>query len=525
MPDSTDASCQSSVEPGFRSILSPGSSAGAQAEPRTAPPFFHDLNLDQVVNAITAAWKDYDLSPFFFARPDGLDAILYRQAVMRELEEQDLRDIIGSFSERMRTMRQYLGLAEKRYYRYEKQRWFLDAAETYVLGLERLGLDLSRRELKSTGLRRFCRYLTDHLASPPFRRLSETVKRIKSDLSAITYGLLIKGNSVTVRPLTGEPDYSEAVERTFEKFRRRAASDYRAKFTDSAGLNHVEAEVLERVARLHPETFQALESFSVEQVEYQDPTILRFDREIQFYFAYLGYFQRFRQAGLSFCYPELSASSKEIDVRGGFDLALADRLLRENKPVIPNDFFFRGPERIFVVSGPNQGGKTTFARMFGQLHYLASLGCPVPASRARLFLFDRMYTHFERQEDVENLRGKLLDDLVRIKEIVEQATPASIVIINEIFLSTTLKDAVSLSKQVMARLSALDLLGVCVTFLTELTSFDRKTVSLVGGVDPQDPTIRTFRLERRPANGLAYARALAEKRRLTYGQLKERIRA
>jgi len=506
----------------FHSILFTTTEDSAKEEMLEAPAFFVDLNLDQIIDTITAGKQEYDLKPFYHAPLRDTDAITYRHEVMCDFEARTLFESIKVFAHRMRAMREHLTQAGKRYYKYQKESWFLDAVETYCDAVSCLADDLSRADLESRGFLAFREYLADYISSGCFQALLAETKKLKADLATVRYCLLIKGNAVKVRRYELEVDYSADVESTFEKFKQGVVKDYTVKLTSWPDMNHVEAQVLDLVARLYPDIFLSLDDYCDRTAGYLDETIAVFDRQVQFYVAYLEYIALFKRAGLRLCYPHMVAQVKEVYDYEGYDLALARKLIIEKSPIVCNDFHLQEEKRIIVVSGPNQGGKTTFARTFGQLHYMASLGCPVPGREAQLYLFDRLFTHFEQAENLQNLRGKLKDELVRIHAILSQATSHSIIIMNEILTSTTLQDAISLSKKVIERIIELDLLCVCVTFLDELASMSEKTVSMVSTVVPENPTLRTYRLVRRPPDGLSYAISIAEKYRLTYHQLKER---
>lgn len=487
------------------------------------PKYFSDLNLDQIINNITLGKQEYNLKPFFFKPLNDLDAILYRQEIMKDLENPNLFSIVKEFCDNMRTIRNKLDEMNKLNYELQKDSYFLDIVEFYCNSVENFVWNLMDIKINSNGFKKFLKYCSDYIKSEEFAILKIDFVELKENLLKVKYCMSIKGNSVKVKKYENEKDYNSEIEEVFKKFMQDPKKDYKYKFKSSLHMNHVEGKILDIVSNLYPDIFEAIKGYRIKNIDFQDIKIKEFDREVQFYMCYLEYIKRFKKINLNFCYPEVCNENKEIFIKDGFDLSLGEKLIDQDKHVVCNDFYLKNNERIFVISGPNQGGKTTFARMFGQLHYLSAIGYPIPGGCGKIFLFDNIYTHFEREEDIKTLNGKLQDDLIRIHDTLSEATPKSIIIMNEIFSSTTLHDAIFLGKEIMRKIIKLDSLCVFVTFAYELANIDNKVVSMVSTVTQENNNSRTFKIIRKDSDGLAYAISLVEKYGLTYKSLRERI--
>jgi len=120
-----------------------------------APACFIDLNLDQVVNAITKDSPEYDLKPFFYSPLSDVDTIQYRHEIMQDLENAILLKHIKSFAQKMSEVRRNLALIDKLTFHYHKDGWLLETVDVYCDAAISLAHDLARVDLKSRGFLAF----------------------------------------------------------------------------------------------------------------------------------------------------------------------------------------------------------------------------------------------------------------------------------------------------------------------------------------------------------------------------------
>ena len=163
------------------------------------PAFFADLNLDQVVDAITARKKEYNLKPLFYTPLRDAETIRYRHEVMRDMEDATLMAHVQAFAEKMIRVRRYLALVEKLDFHYHQSGWFLEAGLVYCDTVTELARDLSQANLQSRGFLAFREYVTHYVQSEEFQSLLEEAHKVRDGLSDVKYCVIIQVGMFKVR--------------------------------------------------------------------------------------------------------------------------------------------------------------------------------------------------------------------------------------------------------------------------------------------------------------------------------------
>jgi DNA mismatch repair ATPase MutS len=184
--------------------------------------------------------------------------------------------------------------------------------------------------------------------------------------------------------------------------------------------------------------------------------------ELAFYIGCLNLHEKFSGKGLPVCIPHPVEADKRTHVfMGLYDACLA---LTLEGGVVGNDVQADGKD-LFIITGANQGGKSTFLRSIGLAQLMMQCGMYVAAERFRANICHGVFTHCRREEDASMKSGKFDEELSRMSGIVDHISRSSLVLFNESFSATNEREGSQIARQIVAAL--LDR-GIKVLFVTHM---------------------------------------------------------
>ncbi len=203
---------------------------------------------------------------------------------------------------------------------------------------------------------------------------------------------------------------------------------------------------------------------------------------LDFYAGFSEYFAQLKKMKFEICRPSLFGKrEKKLSVKNARNPLLIDkrRIIPNKSPrtsfitkaedlskkVVPNDINYNSEKNMFVITGPNNGGKSTYVKTVGLIHLLSQKGLPVTAQSAEVSFVDGIYTHFVAPDDITQGDGRYRNELKRMKEIIEKATPYSLVILDEPCGGTSYEEG---CRQSLVLLDGFHRLGVAVYFTTHM---------------------------------------------------------
>ena len=197
--------------------------------------------------------------------------------------------------------------------------------------------------------------------------------------------------------------------------------------------------------------------------------------ELAFYVGCLNLADNLRALGMPICFPGLlSTDSKDRSWRGLYDVSLA---LTKNAAVVGNDLD-ANDKRLYVITGANQGGKSTFLRSMGQVQLMAQCGMFVGADSFSAPIRRGVFSHFKKEEDTAMRSGKLEEELARMSEAADHLEGGALMLFNESFAATNEREGSEICRQITKALIENDVEVFSVTHLyTYAVAFlgDRQT--------------------------------------------------
>ena len=420
--------------------------------------------------------------------------------------------------------------------------------EIYINCITEIHFALGDTPVKSEGLRRMKDYVASIYNESGFEYLSADIKALlteTSEIRSITVGVnldsMLRPVEVGIMSVNHKSFNHTGILDKFIGFLPQIGAMLDGRSVDSltkihSGGGTAEDDPLMKnlcgtMTNMLGSTVKHLNSTLSRYVNISGYSLTRFIPEFLFYIRWADFCAKIMNAGMPMTRPViLDSECKSMRSRGIYNLKLAiNKLKGQQIDIVGNDFEFSRDHGIYIMTGPNRGGKTTFTQVIGVIFLLAQHGIYVPAESLSLSPCDNILTHFPADENKTVNLGRLGEESKRISEIFAAATDKSLLLFNESLSTTSFTEGLYIAKDVVRALRCLGARTVFNTHMHELAAGldemnavkgDLRVASLITGIHEGQ---RSYKVSIAPPEGVSYARDIAEKYGVSFEQLHRAI--
>jgi DNA mismatch repair protein MutS len=437
-----------------------------------------DLNLDFIINEMIVDKKERDIIKNYTSRLclDGA-AINYRLDILDDImTNESIVDCLEDLSTHTVRLKYYMGNPGKTdAMPLQESVWRLRELEEYLYCMEFCHKTLADIPLKSEGLTQFRNFIE---FSRPAEDYVELKKELPHFLSRINK---IKSVTVAINLNEGLIPFEAAIVEVnpchyeHSSFFGKMAAGPGGK--SSMGPIHTTRDtaysgdptmlpLFKDLSHILGKSVNPLKNRLRKYGISNTFKLLKHLDELLFYRGAVRLIKKVQGKGFPMVRPVICKERHYRKIKGIYNLELA--LSNNAGSVVFNDFHSFSKDRNFIITGPNNGGKTTFLRAVGIVQYLAQLGLYVPAQEAVLSVCSNIYTHFPNLETRCGGMGRFAEEADRLKKLVENLQPYAMILLNESLSSTNMEEAGYIARDILQILAEREGFTLFVTHLHSL---------------------------------------------------------
>jgi len=450
-----------------------------------------DLELNTLFNAMALGDKflfEVAKKAVLSGLPNDLDTIRYRQNILKDCLKNAsiVRDIYDIAVESIESEKKnYWGFFSK--YPDAILHRSIEVLEMFVSMLKKLKhiADEHADTFESEGFTAFFAMLNKELGDDYFASVHNHLRALKFRDGVLISAELGKGNTGTNYVLRKPQDKKQRwIERIFAE--KPPAYTFSISDRDESGaraLSELKDRGINLVANALAQSTDHIRSFF---------TMLR--TELAFYVGCLNVHRQLAEKGEPMSFPlPVAAGERRHAFQGLYDVCLA---LTMEQSIVGNEVNADRKDLV-IITGANQGGKSTFLRSIGLSQLMMQCGMFVPAKSFCANVCEGLFTHYKRKEDASMKSGKLDEELSRMSDIVDKITSNSMVLFNESFAATNEREGSEIARQIINALLEKRIKVFFVTHLYEFAHgfYDKKMENAIFlRADRQTDGRRTFKL-------------------------------